>query len=31
MKVSTMMNKDKNVALVFDEMSIKQGLVFNES
>ena len=31
LKVSTMVEKDKNVALVFDEMSIKQGLVYNES
>ena len=31
LKVSTMVEMDKNVALVFDEMSIKQGLVFNES
>ena len=25
-----MMNKGKNVALVFGEMSVKQGLIFNE-
>ena len=31
LKVGTMMNKSKNVALVFDEMSVKQGLIFNES
>ena len=29
MKAKSMNDKDKNVSLVFDEISIKQGLVYN--
>ena len=29
MKAKVMDNKDCNVALIFDEMSIKQGLIYN--
>ena len=28
-KVNTMDTRDRNVALVFDEMSIKEGLTYN--